>query len=185
MNKETPREEEAIILDFLPNGHASDNRPSHMKTAIAQAIGMYNLNLLELVPQKDVFLQPFDEVYVGDGEREKIHHVAKKINFNDLTGTARAEIEPAIKKIIKEREADFIEFFNKSQPLSTRMHSLELLPGLGKKLMWEIVEDRRGDPFKNFEDLRKRIKTIDPEKLIMKRILKELDGEEKYNLFVK
>jgi len=111
--------------------------------------------------------------------------VAGKVFFNKLTGTARTELEPALKKIIKEREQDFIEFFNKSQPLSTRMHSLELLPGLGKKLMWDIVEDRRGDPFKNFEDLKNRIKTIDPDKLIMKRILKELSGNEKYNLFVK
>jgi len=47
INKETPREEEAIVLDFLPNGYTSDKRPSHMKTAIAQAIGVYNLNLLE------------------------------------------------------------------------------------------------------------------------------------------
>ncbi len=185
MNKELQREEEAIILDFLPNGYSSDNRPSHMKTAIAQAVGIYNLNLLELVPKKDIFLQPLDEVYVGDEKREKIHHVSGKIHFNKLTGTAKTELEPALKMIVKEREGFFIEFFNKSQPLSTRMHSLELLPGLGKKLMWEIVEERRGDPFKNFEDLKTRIKTIDPEKLIIKRILKELSGEEKHNLFVK
>jgi putative nucleotide binding protein len=185
MNKELQREEEAIVLDFLPNGYSSDNRPSHLKTAVAQAVGMYNLNLLELVPKKDVFLQPFDEVYVGDDKREKIHHVAGKIPFTKLTGTARAELEPALRTIIKEREGNFVDFFNKSQPLSTRMHSLELLPGLGKKLMWEIIEERRGDPFKSLADLKQRIKTIDPEKLIIKRILKELKGEEKYNIFVK
>lgn len=185
MMQEKQREEEALVLDFLKNGYSNDNRPSHLKTSVAQALGKYNLNLLELVPRKEIFLQPLEEVYVGDEKREKIHHVIGKIDYKKLTGTAKAELEHAIKLIIKEREQDFLEFFNKSQPLSTRMHSLELLPGLGKKAMWEIVEDRRGDPFKSIEDLNNRIKSIDPEKLILKRVIKELSGNEKYNIFVK
>lgn len=180
------REEQAIVLDFLPNGYASDSRPSHLKTAIAQAVGRNNLALLELVPRKGIFLQPYEEVYVGDQKRERIHHVIGKINLEKLTPTAKAELEHVIKTLVKEKEAEFVEFFNKSQPLSTRMHSLELLPGLGKKHMWEIVEDRRGDPFKDFADIKKRVKLIpDPEKLIIRRILKELEGKEKHNLFVR
>ncbi len=179
------REEEAIVLDFLPNGYAGDNRPSHLKTAIAQAIGKNNLALLELIPRKEIFLQPYEEVYVGDGKREKIHHVAGKIPLSKLSVTAKGELDHVLKQIIKEKESDFVEFFNKSQPLSTRMHSLELLPGLGKKHMWEIVEERRGDPFKSYEDIRKRVHLIpDPEKLILKRVLKELEGDEKHKLFV-
>jgi len=183
---EKKREEEAVILDFLPNGYSSDNRPSHLKTAIAQAIGKNNLALLELVPKKDVFLQPYEEVYVGDDKRDKIHHVVGKIPITKLTSTAKSELEHVLKQLIKAHEAEFIEFFNKSQPLSTRMHSLELLPGLGKKHMWEIVEERRGDPFTSYEDLKNRVKSMaDPEKLILRRILKELEGDEKYMLFVK
>ncbi len=185
MIPEKQREEEALVLDFLQNGYANDSRPSHLKTSIVQALGIYNMNLLELVPRKDIFLESLDEVYVGDEKREKIHHVIGKIPYDKLTGTAKAELEHAIKAIMKEREQDFIEFFNKSQPLSTRMHSLELLPGLGKKAMWEIVEERRGDPFLSFADMKKRIKSIDPEKLVLKRVIKELSGDEKYSLFVK
>lgn len=183
---EKKREEEAIVLDFLPNGYATDTRPSHLKTSIAQAIGKNNLAILELVPRKGIFLQPYEEVYVGDQKREKIHHVIGKIPISKLTATAKAELEHVVKQLVKTHEDEFIEFFNKSQPLSTRMHSLELLPGLGKKHMWEIVEERRGEPFTSYEDLKTRVKLIpDPEKLIIKRILKELEGEEKYLLFVK
>lgn len=182
---EKKREEQAIVLDFLQNGYAADSRPSHVKTAVAQAIGKNNLALLELVPRKGVFLQPYEEVYVGDQKREKIHHVIGKIPLSKLTPTAKSEVEHVLKQIIKEHEAEFVEFFNKSQPLSTRMHSLELLPGLGKKHMWEIIEERR-DPFTSYADLKSRVKLIsDPEKLILKRILKELSGEEKHNIFVK
>ena len=66
------------------------------------------------------------------------------------------------------------------------MHSLELLPGLGKKHMWEILEERRGEDFTSFDNIKSRVKLIpDPEKLIIRRIIKELEGEEKHNIFVK
>lgn len=185
MNREVKREEEAIVLDYLSNGYVSDSRPSHKKTAIAQAIGRNNLALLELVPRKEVFLQPYEEVYVGDQKRDKIHHVVGKISLDKLTPTARSELDHVLLQIVKAQESRFVEFFNKGQPLSTRMHSLELLPGLGKKHMWEIIEERR-DPFVSFEDIKKRVKLISsPEKLIVNRIVKELEGDEKYNLFVK
>jgi putative nucleotide binding protein len=65
------------------------------------------------------------------------------------------------------------------------MHQLELLPGLGKKHMWEIIEARREDPFKSFADLKARVKLMpDPEKLVAKRILQELEGMEKHYIFV-
>jgi putative nucleotide binding protein len=78
-----------------------------------------------------------------------------------------------------------LDFFNTAPPLSTRMHSLELIPGLGKKRMWEIIEERKGAPFKDFEDLKKRIPLMpEPRKAIIKRILEELDGKEKHYLFI-
>ena len=83
MEKMIPRkpakEENAIVLDFLPNGYPFDTRPMHMKTPIAQAIGKEHFVLLELVPKKGIGLQPAEEVYMGEGKREKIHHVVGKI----------------------------------------------------------------------------------------------------------
>ena len=183
--EEKTREEYAIIIDYLPHGYSHDNRPSHKKTPVAQAIGKSNFTLLELVPKKDVFFQPHDEVYIGDGKREKVHHIAGKLSMDKLTGTARKEVEFVIKDILKKDQSRFVDFFDKAQPLTTRMHQIELLPGLGKKHMWQIIEERRGEPFKDFDDLKKRVKLIpDPQKVIYKRIISELSGKEKYNLFV-
>ncbi|MAG39168.1 DNA-binding protein [Candidatus Woesearchaeota archaeon] len=179
------KEEEAIVLDFLPNGYLFDKRPSHMKTPIVQALGKENFTILELVPKKGVFLQPLEEVYIGDEKRDKIHHINGKIYYNKLTQTAKAEIELITKDMIHSHEKRFVEFFNKAQPLSTRMHVIELLPGVGKKHMWEIVEKRQEDPFKSFADIKKRVKLMpDPEKIIQKRIIQELSGGEKHLLFV-
>ncbi|MGV8151164.1 MAG: DUF655 domain-containing protein [Candidatus Woesearchaeota archaeon] len=180
-----PKEEYAVVLDFLPNGYSNDDRPMFKKTPIVQAIGKTNFTLLELVPKKDVFLQPSDEVYIGDKERDKIHHINGRLALNRLTPTAKAEIAHIVQKLVNSNQSKFIEFFNNAQPLSTRMHSLELLPGLGKKHMWQILEERRGEPFKDFEDLKKRVKLIpDPEKVIIRRILKELEREEKHYIFL-
>lgn len=178
------REEKAITLDFLPNGYPFDTRPIHLKSPIVQAMGTERFTLLELVPKKGVFLQPYEEVYIGEAKRDKVHHVNGKIEMDKLTQTARAELEHVISQVIDENENSFVEFFNKAQPLSTRMHVLELLPGVGKKHMWEIVEERRGEPFKSFEDMKTRVKLMpDPKKAVMKRIMAEIEGNEKHRLF--
>ena len=36
---EKTKEENAIVLDFLPNGYPFDERPMYMKTPIVQALG--------------------------------------------------------------------------------------------------------------------------------------------------
>ncbi|MBI2558362.1 DUF655 domain-containing protein [Candidatus Woesearchaeota archaeon] len=179
------KEETAIVLDFLPNGYHYDERPLYMKTPIAQAMGKEHFVLLELVPKKGIHLQPLEEVYIGDGKRDKIHHIVGKMPVSKLTATAKSGLEMVIKEIIKKNERKFIDFFNKAQPLSTRMHQLELLPGLGKKHMWQIIEIRDGKPFESFADLKNRVKLMpDPEKTVIKRILQELEGTEKHRIFV-
>ncbi len=179
------REESAVVLDFLPHGYPFDNRPSHKKTAIVQAIGKQHFALLELVPKKDIFLQPLQEVYIGEGKRDQIHHILGRLPMDRLTATAKNELDFVIKDLVKQTEKRFIEFFNKSQPLTTRMHQLELIPGLGKKHMWEILEKRDEKPFESFKDLKERVKLMpDPEKAILKRIIMELSGDEKHRIFV-
>lgn len=178
------KDEYAIVLDFLPNGYPFDNRPMHRKTAVAQAIGKKSFAVLELVPRKEAALQSGEEVYIGEGKRDKIHHVMGRIPLTKLTQTAKGELEFILKDMIEKNEKKYVDFFNKSGALSTRMHQLELLPGIGKKHMWEIIERREEKPFESFEDIRTRVKLLpNPEKAILKRILSELNEEDKYRLF--
>jgi len=179
------REETAIVLDFLPHGYPFDNRPSHRKTAIVQAIGKEHFVLLELVPKKDVFLQPLEEVYIGEGKRDHIHHIIGKLAVERLTATAKTELDLVVADLVKDSEKRFLQFFNKAQPLTTRMHQLELLPGLGKKHMWEIIEKREDRDFESFNDIKSRVKLMpDPKKAILKRIMAEIAGKEKHRIFV-
>ncbi|RME77315.1 DUF655 domain-containing protein [Candidatus Woesearchaeota archaeon] len=178
------KEETAIVLEFLPNGYSTDTRPSHRKTAIAQALGKTRFTLLELVPKKDVFLNIGQEVYIGDGKRDEIHHILGKLTYDKLTSTAKTNLEYVLDELIDENEERFVAFFNNAQPMSLRMHQLELLPGLGKKHMHAILEAREEKEFESFEDIKKRVKLMpDPKAVIKKRILNELEGLEKHRIF--
>jgi len=184
MENHKHREEIAIALDFLPNGYPFDKTPSHKKNSIVQAIGKDYYTLLELVPKKEIAIAIGDEIYIGEGKRDKIHHILGRLDPSKLTKTAESEMKIIIEKLIDVNHQKFIDFFNNSQPLTTRMHQLELLPGLGKKHMWEIIDERKFEPFKSFEDIKKRIKLMpDPKKIIINRILKEILGNEKHHIF--
>jgi len=179
------KEEYAIVLDFLPNGYAFDNTPSYKKNAIVQALGKEHLVLLELVPKRDISVQPGDEVYIGEGKRDHIHHILGKLPMDKLTATGEGTLGDVIADTVKNHEKKYVDFFNNAQPLTTRMHQLELLPGLGKKHMWEIIEARSDKEFDSFEDIKKRVKLMpDPGKAIIKRIMAEMSGNEKHKLFV-
>ena len=180
MNME--KEENAVILDYLPNGYPLERK----MMPIAQAIGKRNLVLLELVPRRGVSLETGEEVYIGEGKRDKIYYILGRLQREKLTESAKNQLQEFVEKIVKEQEKEFVEFFNKADAINKRLHQIELLPGFGKKHMQEILKQRKEKEFESFEDMKQRIQNLpDPEKAIQKRILSELTDVERYNLFVK
>ena len=183
--RKSAKEEYAIVLDYLPNGYPLDTRPSHKKTPIVLAIGKEHFLLLELIPKREVTLQSNEEVYLGEGKRDKIHHISGRLTIDKLTQTAATELEFVLNNVVEKNEKKFVDFFNKAPPLTMRMHSLELIPGFGKKHSLEVLQTREEKPFESFEDMKSRVKLLpDPKKAIVKRIIEELSGTEKHNLFV-
>jgi len=69
--------------------------------------------------------------------------------------------------------------------VTPRMHALELIPGIGKKYMWQVINTRERKTFESFDDLQKRTEIPNPVKLITKRIMEELSGDSKYRLFTR
>ena len=183
--KADKKEINAIVLDVLLKGHPEDPRPPFKREPLVQAIGLEQFKLLELVPKTTTTIDLYEQVYIGDGEREKIERVKRRIGYSELTPTARAELPFIIEKVVKNREQDFVAFFNKAISITPKLHMLHLLPGIGKKLMWEILEERNKKPFANFADISARIKSIPhPEKMVQLRILEELqDPDVKYHVF--
>ncbi len=178
-------EEFAYVLDHLPQGYANDPRPTFQREPITQAVGETYFTLLELVPKKGVSLSLHERIYIGKGSRKKIDHVQRRIRYDDLTPTAKSELPFVIEKIVQLREKEFVDFFNNARPITTRMHQLKLIPGIGRKTMWLILEERKKEPFKSFENIMNRVRMPEPKKAIVNRILSELKGEDKYRLFTR
>ena len=180
-------EENAIVLDYMPEGRGG--RPPFTKEPMAQVIGTNYFTLLEVVPKKDeagtyIKLEPHSEVYIGRGEREKVHFIKRRIEYSSLTPVAEAEVEIIVRKVVEEQAQRFVDFFNKAQPITTRQHQLELLPKVGKKLMWEILSERNKKPFDSFDNIKLRVKNMpNPEEVRVERILEELKGLTKRYIF--
>jgi len=174
------------ILDHLPQGHPERSR--FEREPVAYALGEDEFKLFELVPKEGATLIAGDRAYIGKEaeRRDAIQHVKRRIGFDELTTAAQNEVPLIVAQIVKEKEDRFVRFFNDAQAITTRFHMLELLPGLGKKTMWAILEERKKGPFKDFEDLAKRVPTLrHPDKLIAKRVEMEISNPgEKYHLFV-
>ncbi len=179
-------EDRGIVLDFLPQGKTDDPRPIHLREQLAQVLGDTFFTLLEVVPKEGVTLTPHELVAIGKEQRDKVDRVKHRVSYTELSAAAKAELPSAVEKLINESPDRFLDFFNRAPPVTTRFHQLELLPGIGKKLMWAIIEERKKGPFKSFQDLENRVKGLpDANKMVAKRVVMELEGVDKYRAFVR
>ncbi|NPB02457.1 MAG: DUF655 domain-containing protein [Methanopyri archaeon] len=183
-----PYEEHALVIDYLPYGRPED--PPHRRRPVAQGVGKDFFILLDLEPREGAYLDLHEEVYIGpDSEkRDKVKRVVKRIRYEDLTATAKEELPVAVEKIIESNEEDFVRFFNEARPITPRLHQLELLPGIGRKTLERILEEREKEPFSSLDDIKERVKGLrmHPKDMIKERVLAEIKGEtrDKYRLFV-
>jgi putative nucleotide binding protein len=175
----------AQLLDYLPNGRQTE-RGFH-REPLALALGESELKLLELVPKPVTPLVAGQRIALVpiEGVPPPIDHVRRRLSYDELTVAARAELPAALERIVRANEPRFLRFFNEAPAVSRRFHLLELLPGIGKKTMQQIVDERKRAPFSSFADMEARLHLKSPELLIVGRIGQELSGvEDKYRLFV-
>lgn len=182
LKMEQKMEEHAIVIDYMPEGRPLD----YKHEPVVQAVGTEYFTMLELIPKKDIKLTVDEEIYIGKDEREKIQYIKGRINYDQLTNNAKSELPVILKKLVLEQEDKFVDFMNKSGPLTLRKHQLELIPGVGKKHMLQILDEREKKPFENFKDIVERISLMpDPQKIFPDRIIEELMGDTKYHLFTR
>ncbi len=143
---------------------------------IVEAIGESYFTLLELLAFPQMTFEVGERVYIGKDKRDKIVSVLGKLKYEDLSPAAKSELPNVIEMIVKRNEKHFVNYFNTLQPVTPRLHALELIPGIGKTLTRVILEERERKPFESFKDIEERIGFREPEKQIAKRIIEELEG---------
>jgi putative nucleotide binding protein len=181
-------EEHAYVLDFLQHGKPGfrpTGRAGYRAGALIQCVGEEFFTILEALVKEELVLKPGDRVNVGKDSREEVTYIIGRISYEELTASAKAELPSVINKIVTNREKWFVGFFNTARAITPRMHALELVPGIGKKYMWQVINQREHKPFESFEDLQKRTELPNPVKLITKRVMEELEGDSKYRLFTR
>ena len=177
-------EEHAIILDFLPRGRSTGFKSE----PVAQVMGIDYFTILEVVPKDGVSLKAGEKIYVGKDERDKIDHIKRRIGFKELTINSVTELDKIIEQLVSDDEKKYVDFFNSSSAITIRRHRLELLPGLGKKHLFQILDERDKKPFESFDEIAERVSLMpNPKKLIVKRILEELKEKDdpRHYLFVR
>ena len=176
----------AVVLDYFPHGRSDDNRPQYQKEPLAYALTEDSFDLLALTLTDEADINIVDRVAVDPPDDEAIATV-EEIEFDELSSSAVSELEYAIEAIIDDDERRFVDFYNDAQPITLRLHQLNLLPGIGKKLRNKIIDERKRGPFESFEELSDRIGGLHrPKEVIAERILEELRDEDlKYKIFVR
>ena len=177
---EIKKDEWGIVLEFLPKGHIGMQRSQ----PVAQVLGDKYFSLLEVIIREGATTVSGERLYIGDKKRDKVKYIQGRIEVESLASASKDELPKAIETVVEKNPEQFIKFFNESGSLTTRMHQLELLPGIGKKHLWKVLEERKTEPFKSFDDIKSRVTMIpDPKKMIVKRVEAELEGKDRYYLF--
>lgn len=178
------REEWVWVLDYLPYGRETDNRPVYQKKPLIHALGDNKLILMELIPTEGKIPPTHIKTHIGGRDEEYVERVKSRIPYDDLSNGAKLELPLVLEEYVTANEERFIQFFSKAEPLSMRQNSLELLPGVGKKLMLDVLEESKKGPFEGFADLKARVPALhNPEKLIVQRVIEEMKGGQKYYVF--
>ena len=170
------------VIEYLPLGHADALK----REPVVQLVGTKYFTLLEASVKPNSTIVLGQKIYVGREKREEIVHIKGRIKYENLTGAAREYLSTMLRKAVEEREVDFVNFINNSKPISIRVHTLDLMSGIGKKNMEAILSEREKQPFSSISDLHQRVPSLsDPVGVFVHRILNEIEGKEKYYLFTK
>ena len=176
-------EEYAYVLDFNSRGKSSTVRGRD--GIIITAIGEDRLTLLEVLGIPNSSFEIGEKIYIGKEGRTKVLSVLGKMEYDKISSSAQSELETVVETIVTANESKFVEYLNKAQPLTPRIHALELIPGIGKTYMKTMLEEREKKKFESYQDLQERVGFKEPVKHISERIMDEITGESRMNLFVK
>ena len=176
-------EEYAYVLDFIH--HSKSITVKEREGPMVQAIGEGWSTLLEVLAMNKVSFEFGERICIAREGRTKVISVLGRLEYKDLTNNAKNELPVVCEKMVKENEKKYVAYFNELQPVTPRLHALELIPGIGKTLMRQILDGREKKPFESFDDIQKRVGLRDPAKLIAKRLVEEISEEPRITIFVK
>jgi putative nucleotide binding protein len=176
-------EEYAYALEYKSRGKSTT---VHGRTGvIVIALGEERLTLLEILGIENSTFDIGEKIYIGKEGRTKVQSVLGKMDYDKTSELAKNEIPKIVELIVTTNEKKFVDYINAAQPLTPRVHALELIPGIGKTYMNVIIKEREKEPFQSYHDIQERTGLKEPIQHLTERIVEEISGDARMNLFVK
>ena len=176
-------EEYAYVLDHKSRAKSITVRGR--TGVIIIALGEERLTLLEILGIENSTFDVGEKIYIGKEGRTKVQSVLGKMDYEKTSDAAKTEIPKIVELILSTNEKKFVDYINNAQPLTPRVHALELIPGIGKTYMNVIIKEREKEPFQSYHDIEERTGLKEPIRHLTERIVEEISGDARMNLFVK
>lgn len=178
-------EEDAIVLEVITPDR-NRRRGRYGDSAILQVVGTSWFTLLEIIPADHNTVMLGDKIKLGKDERNQVETIIGRIAHDDLTPVGELQLDSAIETILEENSSRYVNWLNKSTPISLRLHSMHLIKGIGPKSLKVILDERKTKPFESYEEFEERTGIGNIRGLIKQRIIDELtDPTEKHFLFTR
>ena len=170
-----------FILDFYPQGKSLSRKYADDFNPLAVVISADRFQFFDIILKRGTNVSVGELMNISSSSKNVFK--IKKTSFNQLSDSAVDSLPEIVREIIKTSEQRFIRFLNYARPLTSQMHQLQLIPGIGNKRLWQILEARKKTLFESFEDVKERTGISDPILAFTNRIINEIKNEEKYFLF--
>ena len=153
-------EEYAYVLEYKSRAKSTT---VHGRTGvIVIALVEDRLTLLEILGIENSTFDIGERIYIGKEGRTKVQSVLGKMDYSKTSDSTKNEIPKVVESIVTINEKKFVDYINNAQPLTPRVHALELIPGIGKTYMNIIIKEREKEPFQSYHDIQERTGLKEP-----------------------
>jgi putative nucleotide binding protein len=108
-------------LDYTQRGKSNTVRGR--EGLIVQGIGEEHLTLLELLGLQNMSFEVGESVYIGREGRDKVMSVLGRLEYDDISQSAKNDLPTIVEKIVLQNEKRFVEHINNAQPITPRIHA--------------------------------------------------------------
>ena len=119
-----------------------DSEPQGVSPGVSHAITERGLYLIRYRGG-----QNGERIVVNDGDG-----IVGMLRYRDLSGSVQSDLSSVINEIILANPDVFLVFYNRGGPINRKMHTFQLLPGIGPSTAQEMVR-KRGSGWKDFSSV--------------------------------
>ena len=102
------------MLDFIRRGRSVVIKGR--EGPLVQALGEERLTLLEILAVEGASFEVGERIYIGKEGRTKVLSVLGRLNYEDLTSDAKAELPRVVEQLVMSNEKRFVAYLTSFNP---------------------------------------------------------------------